>query len=75
MRPRLAVHQDGQPHTPTDLRDRFAAQMGVSDDDRAIMLPSGGQPLFSNRVAWAVTHLAQAGSAAGNALDMTPSLR
>ncbi len=25
------------------------------------MLPSGRQPLFSNRVAWAVTHLAQAG--------------
>jgi restriction system protein len=35
--------------------------MHVSDKDRAIMLPSGRQPLFSNRVAWAVTHLAQAG--------------
>lgn len=61
MRPCLAVHQDRQPHTPTDLRDRLAAQMHVSDEDRAVMLPSGGQPLFSNRVAWAVTHLAQAG--------------
>ena len=35
--------------------------MHVSDEDRAVMLPSGRQPLFSNRVAWAVTHLAQAG--------------
>jgi hypothetical protein len=35
--------------------------MRVSDEDRAVMLPSGRQPLFSNRVAWAVTHLAQAG--------------
>jgi restriction system protein len=61
MRPCLAVHQDRQPHTPTDLRDRLAAQMNVSDEDRAVMLPSGRQPLFSNRVAWAVTHLAQAG--------------
>ena len=61
MRPCLAVHQDRKPHTPTDLRDRLAAQMHVSDEDRAVMLPSGRQPLFSNRVAWAVTHLAQAG--------------
>jgi restriction system protein len=57
----MAVHQDRQPHTPTDLRDRLAAQMHVSDEDRAVMLPSGRQPVFSNRVAWAVTHLAQAG--------------
>jgi restriction endonuclease Mrr len=35
--------------------------MPVSDEDRAVMLPSGRQPLFSNRMAWAVTHLAQAG--------------
>ena len=35
--------------------------MHVSDEDRAVMLPSGRQPVFSNRVAWAVTHLAQAG--------------
>ena len=61
MRPCLAVHHDRQPHTPTDLRDRLAAQMHVNDEDRAVMLPSGSQPLFSNRVAWAVTHLAQAG--------------
>jgi restriction system protein len=61
MRPCLAVHQDRQPHTPTDLRDRLAAQMHVSAEDRAVLLPSGRQSLFSNRVAWAVTHLAQAG--------------
>lgn len=38
MRPCLAVHQDRRPHTPTDLRDRLAAQMHVSDEDRAVML-------------------------------------
>lgn len=61
MRPTLAVHQDRQPHAASDLRDRLAVQMHISDEDRALMLPSGGQSLFSNRVAWAVTHLAQAG--------------
>jgi restriction system protein len=60
MRPCLAVHQDRQPHTSADLRDRLAVQMYVSAEDRAVMLPSGKAPLFSNRVAWAVTHLAQA---------------
>jgi len=61
MRPCLAAHQDRQPHTSADLRDRLAAQMHVSAEERAIMIPSGRAPLFSNRVAWAVTHLAQAG--------------
>src|SRR5258708_32636463 len=61
MRPCLAVHQDRQPHSSADLRDQLAAMMNVSADDRAIMLPSGRQALFANRVAWAVTHMAQAG--------------
>jgi restriction system protein len=61
MRPCLAVHDDGQPHTSADLRDRVAELMHVAAEDRVILLPSGSQPLFTNRVAWAVTHLAQAG--------------
>jgi len=35
--------------------------MHVTAEDRAVLLPSGSQALFTNRVAWAVTHLAQAG--------------
>jgi Mrr N-terminal domain len=61
MRPCLAVHQDGQRHTSADVRDRIAERMQVTAEDRAALLPSGSQPLFTNRVAWAVTHLAQAG--------------
>jgi restriction system protein len=60
MRPCLAVHEGGQPHTSVGLRDRIAELMQVTAEDRAILLPSGSQPLFTNRVAWAVTHLAQA---------------
>lgn len=71
MRPILAVHQDGRLHTATDLRDHLAAQLHVSDDERALMIPSGGQSLFSNRVAWAVTHLAQAGLLARPARGVT----
>jgi restriction system protein len=61
MRPCLAAHEDRQPHTAGDLRDRLADQLGVTTEDRAVLLPSGTQPLFSNRLAWAITHLAQAG--------------
>jgi restriction system protein len=61
MRPCLAVHEDGQPRTSADVRDRIAELMQVTAEDRAILLPSGSQPLFTNRVAWAVTHLAQVG--------------
>ena len=60
MRPVLDAHADGGPHAAAEVRDQVAAALGVTEDDRKVMLPSGGQPLFSNRVAWAVTHLAQA---------------
>jgi restriction system protein len=60
MRPVLEVHADGGPHSAAEVRDRIAAALGVTEDERKVMLPSGGQPLYSNRVAWAVTHLAQA---------------
>jgi restriction system protein len=35
--------------------------MHVSEEDRSVLLPRGSQPVFSNRVAWAVTHLAPVG--------------
>ena len=60
MRPVLEVHADSGPHSAAEVRDRIAAALGVTEDERKVMLPSGGQPLYSNRVAWAVTHLAQA---------------
>ena len=60
MRPVLDVHADRGLHSIAEVRDRVAAALGVTEDDRKIMLPSGGQPQFANRVAWAVTHLAQA---------------
>jgi restriction system protein len=60
MRPVLEVHADQGLHSIAEVRDRVAASLGLTEDERKIMLPSGGQPLFANRIAWAVTHLAQA---------------
>ena len=44
----------------TELPCRYDVTVTV-DEGRAVRLPRGKLPLFSNRVAWAVTFLAQAG--------------
>jgi restriction system protein len=61
MRPVLQVHADGQPRQTSEVRDEVAKIFGVTADDRKVMLPSGGSPVYTNRIAWSVTHLAQAG--------------
>jgi restriction system protein len=60
MRPVLALHADGHPHTSADVRDEVAKVLGVTDEDRQVPLPSGRTSRYANRVAWAVTHMAQA---------------
>ena len=47
------VLQDGELHSLSEVRDRIAADMNLSDDDLNEMLPSGKQSTFYNRVAWA----------------------
>ncbi len=61
MRPVLLATATDAPQSHAQIRDKVAAALDVSDDERHVMLPSGTQELFANRVAWAVTHLAQAG--------------
>jgi restriction system protein len=60
MRPVLALHADGLPHTSAEVRDTVAQVMGVTEEDRQVPLPSGRTSRYANRVAWAVTHMAQA---------------
>ena len=57
----LRAVDDGELHTAKDVRDIVASKMGLSDQDRAEMLPSGKQRTFDNRVAWARTYLDKAG--------------
>jgi restriction system protein len=61
MRPVLIAIQGDEPKSPAQIRDIVAPALGVSDEDRKVMLPSGGQELYTNRVAWAITHMSQAG--------------
>lgn len=61
MRPVLVAIDGDEPVSTAQIRDAVAAAMDVSDDDRQLLLPSGKQALFTNRVGWAITHLSQAG--------------
>ena len=59
MRPVLELHADGLPHTSADVRDQVAQVLGVTEADRQVPLPSGTTTRYANRIAWAVTHMAQ----------------
>ncbi len=61
MRPALVALEDGQPHRFPQIRETLAGAIGVTDADQTDLLPSGKQTVFANRVAWALTHLGQAG--------------
>jgi restriction system protein len=61
MLPVLEVHADGEDWVRAPLRDALAARFDLTADERAEMLPSGNQRRFDNRLAWTLTHLAQAG--------------
>lgn len=61
MRPVLVALQGDEPKSHAQIRDLVAPALNVSDEDRRVMLPSGTQALYTNRVAWAITHMSQAG--------------
>jgi restriction system protein len=61
MRPLLELHADGAEKTQEELRGALAEQFELTEEDLAQKLPSGTARTFVNRVAWASTHLKEAG--------------
>ena len=62
MLPILRRLDDGQPRSVRrQLTEQLADEYVLSPEERSRMLPSGGDKLFNNRIAWAATHLARAG--------------
>ncbi len=59
MQPVLVAIQGDEPKSNAEIRDIVATALNVSDEDRQVMLPSGKQALYTNRVAWAITHMTQ----------------
>ena len=44
-----------------DAIDRLAREFNLTEAERAELLPSGKQAIFTNRVQWATTYLVKAG--------------
>jgi restriction system protein len=61
MLPIMKVAQDGAEHTARELRQRIGDDLGLTDAERKELLPSGTQPVLTNRIAWARAHLTMAG--------------
>src|ERR1700732_1249003 len=61
MLPLLEFLVDRQDHRLRDFAKAVAARFGLTEPERAEMLPSGQQTVISNRVAWAKTYLKKAG--------------
>lgn len=60
MRPILVALADGREHSNQEIRDAAASHFGVTQDERQLLLPSGRQPIFTNRVGWAIFHMKHA---------------
>lgn len=61
MLPLLRLAGDSQEHLFREAVDELADQLNLSESDRRELIPSGTQPLLSNRVGWARTYLKKAG--------------
>lgn len=58
----LAAHPDGM--SAREVHDAAANELGVSEHDRAELLPSGVQRVYKNRAGWAHDRLKRAGLSA-----------
>lgn len=61
MLPLLEYLRDGKEHSISDTVDALANYFELSEKEQRELLPSGRQPVFRNRVAWARTYLKKAG--------------
>ncbi len=60
MLPVLKITSDGNEHNTAEVVETLALQLGLSENDRKEMLPSGKQQKFDNRVNWTKTYLQKA---------------
>jgi restriction system protein len=61
MRPLLQFAADCAVHSIGEAREALATALRLTPEDRSELLPSGRQPRFDNRVAWARVYLDAAG--------------
>lgn len=55
----LAAHPEGV--AARQAHEQAATALGLTEDDRQVLLPSGAQPIYKNRAGWAHDRLKRAG--------------
>lgn len=60
MLPTLEYFSDGQIHTTRELNTFLASKFDITIDEQKELLPSKNQPVFDNRISWAVSYLSKA---------------
>lgn len=60
MLPLLKKASDGKEHKMRDLTELIAKDFSLTDEELSVVIPSGTQSLFYNRVGWAKTYLKKA---------------
>jgi restriction system protein len=60
MLPVLRVAEDRKEHAASEIRQRIATQLHLSEDELAERLASDSQTVFANRIGWAVQYLKSA---------------
>ncbi len=60
MLPLLKTFQDGEEKTSKELREKMVSYFNISIEEQKEKIPSGKQPLYYNRVAWAIAYLKMA---------------
>ena len=61
MLPILKLASDGREHSISETLEVLGTQMGITEADQELVLPSGTQTRFYNRMTWAVTYLTKSG--------------
>ena len=61
MLPLLRLCNDGSEYANREVLDVLAVEFSLTDEERKLLLPSGQQRVFDNRVAWARAHMKMAG--------------
>ena len=61
MLPALKALSDGEEKPISEIRNHIAEAQGLTPEDMRELLPNGRQPVFVNRVSWALIYLGRAG--------------
>jgi restriction system protein len=59
MLPLFQLAGDGKVHSIHEAVEKLADQFGLTEEEQTILLSSGQQPIFYNRVGWAIIYMKQ----------------